>query len=236
MKDAYYFPHDSNAKDDPKCILLIEQLGLEGYGIFWVLIETLRDQPNYSYPLNLLPALSRRYNTTFEKIKVVIQNYNLFKVENDELFYSESLRLRMSFFDRKREINRQKAIKRWSGDAMALPLQSQSMPVEYSKVKESKVNKSKVDESKGLKPERPKCWEDLMPIFCTQIKNRYGDDGFRQWLENGELERETERCFDHYQANGWTQSNGRIIKDYAAMVRNWLRFYEDFKAKAGGRK
>ena len=40
-KDAYYFSHDSNAKDDPKCMVLIDQLGLEGYGIFWVLIETL---------------------------------------------------------------------------------------------------------------------------------------------------------------------------------------------------
>lgn len=32
-KDAYYFTHDSNAKDDPKCALLIDQLGMEGYGI-----------------------------------------------------------------------------------------------------------------------------------------------------------------------------------------------------------
>ena len=71
-KDAYYFPHDSNAKDDPKCVLLIEQLGLEGYGIFWVLIETLRDQPEYKYPLQLLPALARRYNTTAEKMKTVV--------------------------------------------------------------------------------------------------------------------------------------------------------------------
>jgi len=47
VKNAYYFSHDSNAKDDPKCVLLIEQLGLEGYGIYWILIEILRDQPGY---------------------------------------------------------------------------------------------------------------------------------------------------------------------------------------------
>ena len=33
-KDAYYFSHDANAQDDPKCMLLIDQMGLEGYGIF----------------------------------------------------------------------------------------------------------------------------------------------------------------------------------------------------------
>ena len=27
-KDAFYFSHDSDAKDDPKCMLLIEELGL----------------------------------------------------------------------------------------------------------------------------------------------------------------------------------------------------------------
>lgn len=54
-KDAYYFTHDSNAKDDPKCALLIDQLGMEGYGIYWMLIEVLRDQPDYKYPLALLP-------------------------------------------------------------------------------------------------------------------------------------------------------------------------------------
>ena len=42
-----YFPHDSNAKDDPKCMVLIDQLGMEGYGIYWVLIE-LRDTTDAS--------------------------------------------------------------------------------------------------------------------------------------------------------------------------------------------
>ena len=99
MKDAYYFPHDSNAKDDPKCMMLIEQLGLEGYGIFWILIETLRDQANYKYPLALLPAIARRYNTTYEKVKTVVFKYNFFTIENDEFFYSDSLNSRMQIMD-----------------------------------------------------------------------------------------------------------------------------------------
>jgi hypothetical protein len=103
MKDAYYFSHDSNAKDDPKCILLIEQLGPEGYGIFWILIETLRDQPDFKYPLKLLSALARRYNTTAEKIKAVVVSYDLFIIENDTFFFSESLNRRMILFQEKRK-------------------------------------------------------------------------------------------------------------------------------------
>lgn len=102
-KDCYYFSHDSNAKDDPKCILLIEQLGPEGYGIFWILIETLRDQVDHRYPLNLIPAIARRFNTTTEKVSVVVKNYKLFIVEDEEFFHSESLNARMMLMDQKRE-------------------------------------------------------------------------------------------------------------------------------------
>lgn len=101
-KDSFYFPHDSNAKDDPKCVLLIEQLGMEGYGIFWMLIEVLREQPEYKYPLKLMPALARRYNTTSEKVKAVVCGYELFTIDNEEFFFSVSLMERMKPMEEKR--------------------------------------------------------------------------------------------------------------------------------------
>lgn len=98
-KDAYFFSHDSNSKDDPKCVMLIEQLGLEGYGIFWILVETLRDQPEYKYPLSLIPAIARRYNTTTQKVEAVVKTYNLFKCTDDDFFFSASLVRRMEFWE-----------------------------------------------------------------------------------------------------------------------------------------
>ena len=153
-KDAYYFSHDSNAKDDPKCVLLIEQLGLEGYGIYWVLIETLRDQPDYRYPVNLIPALARRYNTTAEKMKAVVGGYDLFTVDDND-FFSLSLMERMQHLEDKREKNRR------AGQISAQKRKGLPSPNECStdaeqmldncstsKVKESKVNESKVKENK----------------------------------------------------------------------------------------
>ncbi len=102
-KDAYWFKHDSNAKDDPKCVMLIEQLGLEGYGIYWVLVETLRDQPDYRYPLALIPALARRYNTSAQKLEAVIRGYQLFESDDEQFFFSPSLLQRMEEYDSKRE-------------------------------------------------------------------------------------------------------------------------------------
>lgn len=145
-KDAYYFSHDSNAKDDPKCVLLIEQLGLEGYGIYWVLIEILRDQPNYRYPIALIPSIARRYNTTTEKVKTVLTAYTLFAIENDEFFYSESLDNRMKIREAISEKRRNSAITRW-GDANALQLHSNSSAIAMQgkerKGKERKENKGK---------------------------------------------------------------------------------------------
>ncbi len=109
--DAYWFPHDSNTRVDPRCCLLIDQLGMEGYGIYWVLVETLRDQPGYRYPLILLPVLARRYCTTVEKVRVVVSNYELFAVTEDEFFLSLDLCTKMAPWDERREINRLKGLR-----------------------------------------------------------------------------------------------------------------------------
>ncbi|MFX4267743.1 DUF4373 domain-containing protein [Aliarcobacter butzleri] len=101
--ETCYFSHDANAKDDFKVMLLIEELGLEGYGIFWVLIETLREQQNYKYPLKLLSVLARKYNTTLAKLEVVVRNYHLFVIEDDCFFYSSSLNRRMQKMEVLRE-------------------------------------------------------------------------------------------------------------------------------------
>lgn len=154
MKDAYYFSHDSNAKDDPKCMLLIEQLGLEGYGIFWILVELLRDQPDYRYQLSLLPAIARKFNTTTQKVETVVKAYDLFKITEDGCFFSISLVNRMKYLEvarlKKSNAGKKGNKVRWIGhnvitelsqcDSTAITTQSQNIA---SKVKESKVNEIK---------------------------------------------------------------------------------------------
>jgi len=101
LTKAYWFSHDYNAKDDPKCMLLIDELGPEGYGIYWILIETLREQNEYKYPIKLLSSLARKYGTTLPKMEVVVKNYSLFAIENNEFFLSKSLCRRMKKYDEK---------------------------------------------------------------------------------------------------------------------------------------
>ena len=105
-KHTYWFRHDSNAKDDYKCMILIEQLGCEGYGIFWILVETLREQKDYRYPFYLLGALARKYNTTQAKVETVVKEYGLFEIDIDSFFFSHSFNRRMENLDKIKEQRR----------------------------------------------------------------------------------------------------------------------------------
>ena len=44
MKDVGYFSHDSNAHRDYKMVKLRTKLGWGGYGLFWAIIENLRNE------------------------------------------------------------------------------------------------------------------------------------------------------------------------------------------------
>lgn len=208
-KDAYYFPHDSNAKDDPKCVLLIEQLGMEGYGIYWMLIEVLREQPDYTYPLALLPALARRYNTTYEKVKTVVCAYDLFTIKEDKIFFSDSLSRRMQILEEKRirrsEAGRLGMDRRWKGNNVIAPLSQCDSDDITSKVDESKVYKKDNVERTAI---------DFFPPSLTDVVEYIRSNGYTSV--------DPEQFIDYYTANGWMIGKSKM-KDWQAAIRNWNR-------------
>lgn len=114
MKDSYWFRHDSNARNDEKIIDLRAELGYEGYGIFWALVEFLRDSSHYEAeykPKRIAYAIQADESL----IEQVINGYGLFVIEHEK-FYSQSLKERMREMDRKRQQQRDKANKRWGKD------------------------------------------------------------------------------------------------------------------------
>jgi hypothetical protein len=174
-KDCYFFSHDSNAKDDPKCVMLIEQLGLEGFGIYWVLIEVLRDQPTYKYPISLIPAIARRYNTTAEKMKIVVNGYGLFEVDEDQ-FFSMSLLNRMGKMEKLRtqrvEAGKKSAEKRLllNENPTSVERALNENPTDVQQLKESKVKEKKVNKN---------IYGEFKKVLLTEVEydrlcNKYG--------------------------------------------------------------
>lgn len=140
-KDAFWFPHDSNAAGDRKTVRLVLKLGMEGYGVYWRLIETLRDQPDYAYPLDLLPALAGSCRTTADIIQMVVDDYDLFMYDGNGNFYSESLRERMQAWDSKRERastgGKSGADKRWHSRPSAKPITTPLLITEEKKIEQN---------------------------------------------------------------------------------------------------
>lgn len=90
-----YFSHDSNARNDDKIIALRMKYGWEGYGIYWAIVEKLRDSSNYTCvkDYNLI-AFDLRSDAA--KIKSIIEDFGLFAfTEDGKCIYSESLMRRM---------------------------------------------------------------------------------------------------------------------------------------------
>lgn len=108
-----WFSHPANAHETPKIALLIEQMGPEGPGIYWCLIEILRQQPGYKYQLALIPRLARIFNTTAAKIETVISGYDLFIIDEDHHFFSIDLDNWMQPLMKKREAAKKAAEIRW---------------------------------------------------------------------------------------------------------------------------
>ena len=161
-KDAYYFPHFCNARHDRKIKRVAKELGVEGYGIFFMLLEVLREQTDFKFPMEDVDLLADEFGTSEQKIRTVICNYQLFQIDEEEKFFSPKLVFYLQPYLEKSERARIAARKRWdnlqneddaNADAKALQMENKcnanqnASKVKYSKV--NKVNNNKESKSGG---------------------------------------------------------------------------------------
>jgi len=146
-KETFYFSHDYTARSDEKIKNLLYNLGYEGYGIYWALIEELYQNAN---------ALRRQYKRIAFDMRVdektiqsVIEDFELF-VLDDDFFGSLSVQRRIEIRDEKSKKASESAKARWDKDANALRTQSDSNAIKESKVNENKLKENKLKETKEL--------------------------------------------------------------------------------------
>ena len=233
MKDAYYFPHDSNAKDDPKMMLVIDELGPAGYGMYWMLIEELRNQPGYKYPIRVINTLARKFNAEKEEMIRLVNDYDLFVIDND-MFYSESLIRRMEVFEAKRKrrveagrkggkttqskkqnlSNNQALLNQQSSNALSEVEVEVKQSVSNDKA--SKVKESKVKESKETK-------EVVYPSF-----DEFKEYALEKAVDVG-LKIDSKKLhlkFLAWSENNWENGNGKKIIIWKTTLLNTLKYLE----------
>ena len=174
-KKTFYFPHDANARNDEKILAVRMKYGMEGYGIYFTLIEKLLESTDY--------ILLKDYNTIAfelrvgaEKVKSIVEDFGLFQfTECGKLFYSESLKSRMDpleeIRDKRREAGKKGAEKRWkTKQKMANAIKEDSKAMANATEKNGRVEYSKVNTKEILSSESIKKAESLEARKAEQRK------------------------------------------------------------------
>lgn len=127
-KDAYYFPHFVNARNDRKLRKARLQMGIEAYAIYFMTLEVLREQQDFKYPISDLDVLADDLGTSQQKLNVIINNYELFNIDKSNQFFSAAQVLAMQPWLKMKEDNRLKGIK--SGQVRRKKIQDQIKQLE----------------------------------------------------------------------------------------------------------
>lgn len=92
-KETFYFTHDYNARNDDKILELRSKYGAEGYGIFWMIVETMAENENGGVKATLIGGLSLGYGvakaTLLEFIHYCIEIGLFYK--NDDFLFSKRM-------------------------------------------------------------------------------------------------------------------------------------------------
>jgi hypothetical protein len=187
-KEAFYFPHFCNARHDRKIRRLRRELGVEGYGIYFMLLETLREQQDLMYPMDDLDLLSDEFGVSEAKIRTTICNYELFEVDVDQKFFSPKMLVYLEPYFKMKEQ------RKMAGKASAEKRISTTVQRPFNKGKESKVNEIKENENKVNEI----VFSDLLSPHIFDLGNEY-DNFLSYWTEKDKKGKErwqSEKFFD----------------------------------------
>ena len=119
-KSTNYFSHDSNARNDEKLVRLRMKQGAAGYGVYFMILERLREEADYmsAKDYNMI-AFDLRVDAAI--VKSVVEDFGLFTFTDDgKCFYSESFSRRMGMKDavkkKRSEAGKKGGEKRWTNN------------------------------------------------------------------------------------------------------------------------
>lgn len=183
MKDnTNYFSHDYNASNDYKILLLRSEFGMEGYGIYWYIIERLADAGG-KLPKKIIPVLAMETHTTSDKIEKILNDFELFENDGNQ-FFSERLLRHLDFREHKKtmaSIAGKKSAESRKSTTVKSPVQQtlndRSTSVEQRKEKKRKEKEIKEKEKRvDFSPFSigfEKVWNDWKQYKIEQHKFQY---------------------------------------------------------------
>lgn len=214
-KDTYYFSHDYNAHNDTKILYMRQDLGMEGYGIYWFLVESLADSGGI-LPLKIVPVLAKQMDVSEAKVNTIINSYELFQIA-DSQFFSERLIKHLELREGLSEAGKIGAQKRWE-------IHKNRGAISYPNANKNKVNKNKKNK------------KDSTLLENNHLKN---SNLFRQpniptyqevlehFKRNAGTEEMAKIFFDKHSAVGWF-NKGTPISNFRYLVSSFITNFNKF--------
>ena len=224
MKETFYFAHDYNARNDPKLQNVLFDLGVEGIGVFWCIIEQLYEQGG-KLPLHYCKSIAFALHVDFKCVERLVNDYGLFKNDGQNM-WSESVLNRLNRRTEVSEKRKLAALARWrqsienqsqtqtpancgqiNANASVMQMQSNSNANAEHKVKEIK-EKEIIKER-----EKEKTARRFIPPTVEEVKARIDEMGYTF---------DAEAFIAFYQSNGWMVGKSKM-KDWRAAMVTWQK-------------
>lgn len=184
-----YFRHDYHARDHLKFKQMRMDLGLEGMGVYWCLIEMLYEEGG---TINLCDcnAIAYDLHISEELLKKVISVYNLFEI-NEKSFSSKKVIERLTDRTKKSISASKSAKKKWKlFHAKAMRSQSERNAI----IEENRIEENRRDNTKEVAVAPPaKSLDERKAEFYAKLvpySGKYSKDVLRDfydyWSESNE--------------------------------------------------
>jgi hypothetical protein len=108
-----FFSHDYAPLEDKNLLKLFITLGAEGYGIYWLIVEFMHQN---TFVVGEEELLAYKIHVDVEKIKRVMNDFELFRVEETEqgkIYISDRILRNLNYVEQKNEARTQAANVRW---------------------------------------------------------------------------------------------------------------------------
>ena len=222
-----YFSHDSNARNSDKLIPLRMRWGAEGYGIYFMILERLREEPGYMSvkDYNMI-AFDLRVDTG--KVKSIVEDFGLFVfTEDGKYFYSESFKRRMTQKDEKSkklsEAGKIGNMKRWSKNNASTATQSppdRKCDENLSQEKKRKVNNLSIVSPLDFGEDDIVPVSRLKKIIFENEQAWYETIAMAQKLKPNEITTWLNNFFTYLECTGEVNKS---LKDFKSHFYRWMK-------------
>lgn len=209
MKDTFYFPHDYNARCDPKLQDVLVTHGVAGLGVYWCIIEQMYEQGG-TLSLKSCKTIAFALHVESKVVESIVNDFDLF-VNDGENFWSDSVRKRLGKRSDIAEKRKAAAAKRWHSTQTQQEQSNSNASALQNDAKERKEKEIKVNDNKENVKE--KSASRFSPPKIEEIRSYIIEKGYSFEAEN---------FFDFYESKGWFVGRNKM-KDWKAAVRNWAR-------------